>query len=191
MRDLLMAISVALLGFVDYALADSSITITALPAIASQADAAQPIVAGASLPDGPAQELYDRAFGLLRQADYPAAKRGFEDLLKRYPHDPLAANAQYWLAEIYSVQGDLNAAAAAFAAAYENYPGSIKAGESLIKLGRTYAALGRKSDACGAFARLVHDETAAPVLRNLAQTDARNAKCGGDAGRRKAGVADR
>ncbi len=138
-----------------------------LPVAGGQA-AAAPAAAGAAgaaatLPAGTAQEQYNYAFGLLRQANYPAAEQALRSFIQRYPKDPLAGNAQYWLGETYYVRGDYNNAAAVFAEGYEKYPKGGKAADNLLKLGMALGQLGRKADACRAFARLDRDFPTAPA----------------------------
>ena len=113
--------------------------------------------AGGELPSGSPQDQYNYAFGLLRRADYPAAAQALRAFVQRYPRDPLAGNAQYWLGETYYVRKDYKNAASAFAEGYQKYPRGPKAPDNLLKLGMTLGNLGQKSDACKAFARLDHD----------------------------------
>jgi tol-pal system protein YbgF len=110
-----------------------------------------------ALPAGSAQDQYNYAFGLLRQADYPAAEKALRSFLQRYPNDPLAGNAQYWLGETYYVRGDYNNAAAAFAEGYRKYPQGGKGPDSLLKLGMSLGSVGQKRDACLSLAQLDKD----------------------------------
>src|SRR5579883_3478430 len=77
--------------------------------VAAAPAAAAPTVG--ALPDGTPQEQYNYAFGLLRQANYPAAEQALRSFIQHYPNDPLAGNAQYWLGETYYVRKDYNNAA--------------------------------------------------------------------------------
>lgn len=132
-----------------------------LPAGGGQT-AAAPADAG-TLPSGTPQEQYNYAFGLLRQANYPAAEQALRSFIQRYPNDPLAGNAQYWLGETYFVRKDYNNAAAVFAEGYQKYPKGGKAADNLLKLGMSLGQLGQKADACRAFARLDRDFPSAPA----------------------------
>ncbi|HUH84305.1 MAG TPA: tol-pal system protein YbgF [Stellaceae bacterium] len=119
--------------------------------------------APADLPTGSPQDQYNYAFGLLRQANYPAAEQALRAFIQRYPNDSLAGNAQYWLGETYYVRKDYNNAAAVFAEGYQKYPKGGKAADNLLKLGMALGQLGQKTDACRALARLDHDFPTAPV----------------------------
>lgn len=112
--------------------------------------------------NGSSQDQYNYAFGLLRQANYPAAEQSLRAFVQRYPNDPLAGNAQYWLGETYYVRQDYNNAAAVFAEGYQKYPKGGKAADNLLKLGMSLGQLGQKADACRAFARLDRDFPSAP-----------------------------
>jgi len=131
----------------------------AVPTATPPAVAAAP----ADLPEGSPQEQYNYAFGLLRQANYPAAEQALRAFIQRYPNDSLAGNAQYWLGETYYVRKDYNNAAAVFAEGYQKYPKGGKAADNLLKLGMALGQLGQKTDACRALARLDHDFPTAPV----------------------------
>ena len=118
---------------------------------------AQTAGTGGVLPTGTAQEQYNYAFGLLRQADYPAAEESLRAFLQRYPNDPLAGNAEYWLGETYFIRKDYNSAAATFADAYRKYPQSGKGADNLLKLGMSLGNVGQKKDACLTFNQLGRD----------------------------------
>jgi TolA-binding protein len=49
------------------------------------------------LPAGSASDQYNFAFGLLKQADYPAAEAALS-FIRQHPNDGLAGR-QYWLGE--------------------------------------------------------------------------------------------
>jgi tol-pal system protein YbgF len=131
---------------------------SAPPPAASQQTAS---VEGA-LPSGSVQDQYNYAMGLLTQANYPAAEQAMRSFVERFPKDPLAGNAQYWLGETFYVRKDYANAASAFAQGYDKYPKSAKAADDLLKLGMSLANLNQKPDACRAYARLQRDFPAAP-----------------------------
>lgn len=116
-----------------------------------------PAKPGGPLPAGSAQDQYNYAFGLLRQADYPGAEEALRAFVQRYPNDALAGNAQYWLGETFYVRKDYNNAAAAFAEGYRKYPQSGKGADSLLKLGMSLSNVGQKKEACLTFNQLNHD----------------------------------
>ncbi len=109
------------------------------------------------LPSASASEQYNAAFGLLKQADYPAAEGALRSFVAQHPKDALAGSAQYWLGETYYARGRYAEAATAFAEGYKNYPKGSKAADDLLKLGMSLARANQKQNACVAFAQLDHD----------------------------------
>ena len=109
------------------------------------------------LPAGSASEQYNFAFGLLKQADYPAAEAALKSFVRQHPDDGLAGSAQYWLGETYYTRGNYAEAAIAFAEGYKRYPKGAKAPDNLLKLGMSLARANQKQNACTALAQLDHD----------------------------------
>jgi tol-pal system protein YbgF len=110
-----------------------------------------------TLPAGSASEQYNVAFGLLKQADYPAAEEALKTFIAQHPNDPLAGTAQYWLGDTYYQRGRYAEAASAFAEGYKNYPKGPKAPDDLLKLAMSLARANQKQNACVAFAQLDRD----------------------------------
>ena len=106
------------------------------------------------LPGGSATEQYNYAFGLMKQANYPAAEAAFKEFVEAHPKDQMAGNAQYWLGETYYARGKYMEAASAFADGYKRYPKSAKAPDALLKLGMSLARAEQKQNACVALAKL-------------------------------------
>jgi TolA-binding protein len=84
--------------------------------------AAQPASTEPPAPSGTPTQQFNHAFGLVKQADYPAAETALKAFIDQHPNDPLAANAQYWLGETYYARNKYMEAAAAFAEGYKRYP---------------------------------------------------------------------
>jgi tol-pal system protein YbgF len=118
------------------------------PQSASATPALPPSAAAAGNP----RELYETAYGYLLQQDYGAAEVAFEEFLRRYPQDRLAADAQYWLGETLYVQRRYKPAGQAFLTVVERYKQSAKVPNSLLKLAQSLDQLGQKD--CGIFAEL-------------------------------------
>ena len=124
--------------------------------LASAVPAGQPPTAG-TLSAGSATEQYNYAFGLLKQADYPAAEVALKAFIDQHPKDPMAGNAQYWLGETYFTRNRFIEAASAFAEGYKRWPKSAKAADNLLKLGMSLGRANQKDNACLAFRQLDHD----------------------------------
>jgi tol-pal system protein YbgF len=124
--------------------------------LASAAPAGRP-ASGGLLPDSSVTEQYNYAFGLLKQADYPAAETALKAFVEQHPKDAMAGNAQYWLGETYYTRNKYLEAASAFAEGYKRYPKSAKAADNLLKLGMALGRANQKQNACVALAQLDHD----------------------------------
>jgi tol-pal system protein YbgF len=109
------------------------------------------------LPPGSALDQYNFAFGLIKQADYPAAEAALRSFVQQHPNDTLAGNAQYWLGETYYQRERFSDAASAFAEGYKRYPKGTKAPDNLLKLGMSLARTNQRQNACTALAQLDHD----------------------------------
>jgi len=110
-----------------------------------------------------ASEEYEKARTLLEQGDYEAAEHAFSAFVAGHPKDEQAGAAQYWLGVTFFVRGLHEKAAAAFAKGYKTYPKSSKAGDNLLKLAKSLAALDRKADACTTLDQLSSEHPKAHV----------------------------
>lgn len=127
------------------------------PQAASAAPGLPPSAAAAGNP----RELYETAYGYLLQQDYGAAEVAFEEFLRRYPQERLAADAQYWLGETLYVQRRYKPAGQAFLAVVEKHKQSAKVPNSLLKLAQSLDQLGQKD--CGIFNELESRHPNAPA----------------------------
>ncbi|MGB0749177.1 MAG: tol-pal system protein YbgF [Magnetospiraceae bacterium] len=111
---------------------------------------------------------YEAARTLLFRQDWPGAESAFKAFITDNPEDPLVPNARYWLGETHYVRGDYNEAARVFLEAYSTAPDSAKAPDSLLKLGMSMAALGKKREACASFKKLLQDySSSAPHIQDM------------------------
>lgn len=126
------------------------------------------------------QEQYDRAFGLLRTANYDEAETAFRNFIGKNPKDKMIDNAKYWLGETHYARAQYDAAAVAFADAYQTAPKGSKAAESLLKLGLALAGLDKRDDACTTLAELKNQFPHAPAsLKKRTAQEIKKLKCGG------------
>lgn len=94
------------------------------------------------------REHYNHAFGLLNKTQYEEAGKSFESFIEAYPKDPLIGNAYYWAGETYYVRQNYVQAVDYFRRGYEALPEGPKAGDNLLKLAMSLAALDRSSESC-------------------------------------------
>jgi tol-pal system protein YbgF len=93
------------------------------------------------------RRAYDSAIAAYKAGDYQGAIATFDGIVKRFPRDALASNAQYWIGDSWFNLRDFRSAAAAQRVLIANYPESPKIPDALLNLGSSYAALGDASNA--------------------------------------------
>lgn len=115
------------------------------------------------------REAYSAAFEQMRQRQFDASIRGFQDLVRAYPNGAYTANAFYWLGELYLAQGDNEQARQSFAQVVNLYPDHQKVPDALYKLGVVYHRLGDLARAREYLTR-VRDRHPGSSAAGLAQT---------------------
>ncbi len=133
----------------------------------------------ASLPTGDnPNSLYQASYQFLMSGDYKAAETGFRQHVKRYPADPMTAEARYWLGESLYAQGRYPEAATVFIDTQRDYPDSRRGAENMFKLGMTLEKLDNRDVACATFAQIPqrYPKAAAAVLKRVAEERSR-VKC--------------
>lgn len=104
-----------------------------------------------TLPSKNAEQIYKEGLEYLKAKNYDKAEASFDSVLRRFPQDKLAGNAQFWLGEVYYSQGQYKDAAVAFGKVYKNYKDGPKGADGLLKLGMSMNELKNKDAACEAF----------------------------------------
>ena len=124
------------------------------------------------------QEQYERAFSLLRQANYPEAEQAFKSFIDKNPKDKMVDNAKYWYGETLYVRARFDESAVAFADAYQQNPQGTKAPDSLLKLAMSLGALNKTSDACVTLNELKTKYPTAPAtIKSRADDERTRLKC--------------
>lgn len=109
-----------------------------------------PIAAAPAAPpqeQNPVRRAYDNGLVAYRSGDYQSAIVAFDGIVKRYPHDALAPNAQYWIGDSWFNLRDFKSAAAAQQVLIASYPDSPKVPDAMLILGSAYAAMGDSANA--------------------------------------------
>lgn len=131
----------------------------------------------ASLPkaDDP-NALYKAAYQYVLSGDYKAAETGFREHIKRYPADPMTADARYWLGESLYAQERYPEAATVFIDTQRDYPQSNRGPENMLKLGMTLQKMDSHDVACATFEQIPtrYPKASAAVLKRVADERARN-----------------
>lgn len=101
-----------------------------------------------SAPVGDEMQQYRAAIdAVLKQKDYQKAIAEFNGYLSAFPDGRYVPNSQYWLGEIYLLQGELEQSKKWFSALAEEYPLHDKTPDAKYKLGTVYHKLGDKAKA--------------------------------------------
>jgi tol-pal system protein YbgF len=109
---------------------------------------------GAAAPDGSAAELYRVGSGLLEQGSAGTARQAFEQILKDFPRDSLAADAQLKLAETYLLEQNFDRGLRELERVVELYPASARAPQALYRAGTVSEQRGNISKAREYFTRV-------------------------------------
>jgi tol-pal system protein YbgF len=111
------------------------------------------------------QAAYDAIFPLVRNKQYAEAVRSYQDFLQAYPTGKNAANARYWLGQIFNVQNQHEEADTQFKLVVTQYPDSSKAHEALLKLGEIAKKRGQNDAAKGFFQKVMQQYPDSPSAR--------------------------
>ena len=101
-------------------------------------------------PSATPKDEFDLGVGYMERKDYALAEETMRNFAKKYPSDPLTADAQYWLGESFFQRQRYRDAAESFLAVTTKFDKSAKAPEALLRLGQSLAALKEKEAACAA-----------------------------------------
>jgi tol-pal system protein YbgF len=101
------------------------------------------------------QQIYQTAYDLIKAKKYNDAIATLQKMLQRYPTGPTAANAHYWLGELYGLLNKNEQSASEFSLVVRKFPSSSKASDAQLKLGLIYAGQFKWTDAKAAFKGVV------------------------------------
>ncbi|MHB8417039.1 MAG: tetratricopeptide repeat protein [Myxococcales bacterium] len=95
--------------------------------------------------------LYAVAFKEYKGSDWDVARELYREYLRRYPNDPQAGDAQFYVGDCLLQAGEFKEAALAFQKVSDSFPKSDHVCESRLKLGESLAALKMRDEARLAF----------------------------------------
>jgi TolA-binding protein len=104
-----------------------------------------------------ARALFDRATESWNKGEQGQAVLDFEELVKKFPWDPLAGPAQFRIGEAYFTARDFDRAAIEYRRAVDLAPKGKDTPRALLRLGLAYRAQKRESDARQAWNQLVRE----------------------------------
>jgi tol-pal system protein YbgF len=100
--------------------------------------------APAQPPAPPIDQLYQGGLRDYNSAKYDVAAGEFSDVLKYYPQDNLAGNAQFYIGEIAYRQGDYKTAIRSYDAVLEQFPGNPKVPAAQLRKGEAELATNQR-----------------------------------------------
>jgi tol-pal system protein YbgF len=106
-------------------------------------------------PSATPRDEFDLGVGYVQRKDYALAEETMRNFVKRYPSDPMIAEAQFWLGESFFQRQLYRDAAESFLAVTTKFDRSAKAPDALLRLGQSLGALKEKEAACAAFGEVM------------------------------------
>jgi tol-pal system protein YbgF len=129
-------------------------------------------------PSATPRDEFDLGVGYIERKDYALAEETMRNFTRKYPADPLVADAQFWLGESFFRRQSFREAAEAFLAVTTKYDRSAKAPDALLRLGQSLAALKEKEAACAAFGEVTRKyPRAAGNIKQAVEKEQKRTKC--------------
>jgi tol-pal system protein YbgF len=129
-------------------------------------------------PSATPRDEFDLGVGYIERKDYALAEETMRNFTRKYPGDPLVADAQFWLGESFFQRQSYREAAEAFLAVTTKHDRSAKAPDALLRLGQSLAALKEKEAACAAFGEVTRKyPRAAGNIKQAVEREQKRSKC--------------
>ena len=104
--------------------------------------------------------LYQKAYASIQAKHNAEGLTQMKNYLAQFPHGEYAANAHYWLGQLYVLKGDsvsLNHAVTEFKGLIAQYPTSDKIKDATLKLGYVYVLQNQNTQAKAQFRKVMKD----------------------------------
>ncbi|HET7885499.1 MAG TPA: tol-pal system protein YbgF [Bradyrhizobium sp.] len=129
-------------------------------------------------PSATPRDEFDLGVGYIQRKDYALAEETMRNFQRKYPSDPLTAEAQFWLGESLFQRQQYREAAEAFLGVTTKHDRSAKAPDALLRLGQSLAALKEKEAACAAFGEVTRKYPhAAGNIKQTVEREQKRSKC--------------
>ncbi len=106
-------------------------------------------------PTPAAERAYQAAFQLLKTKQYNEAIEAFETFTKKFPNDLNVANADYFLGQLYLLQGQAEPAINFFKRFITRYSQDARVPDAMLQCGLAYFAKGDKQMAMDTFEKII------------------------------------
>jgi len=129
-------------------------------------------------PSASPRDEFDLGVGYIERKDYALAEETMRSFTRKYPGDPLLADAQFWLGESLFQRQSYRAAAEAFLVVTTKYDRSAKAPDAMLRLGQSLALLKEKEAACATFGEVMRKyPNAAAAIKQTVDREQKRVKC--------------
>jgi len=129
-------------------------------------------------PSATPRDEFDLGVGYIQRKDYALAEETMRNFAKKYPSDPMMADAQFWLGESFFQRQLYRDAAESFLAVTTKFDRSAKAPDALLRLGQSLAALKEREAACAAFGEVSRKYPhAAANIKQAVDREQKRVKC--------------
>jgi tol-pal system protein YbgF len=129
-------------------------------------------------PSATPRDEFDLGVGYMQRKDYALAEETMRNFQRKYPNDPMMAEAQFWLGESLFQRQQYREAAEAFLGVTTKFDRSAKAPDALLRLGQSLAALKEKEAACAAFGEVARKyPRAAGSIKQAVDREQKRSKC--------------
>jgi len=129
-------------------------------------------------PSASPRDEFDLGVGYIQRKDYALAEETMRNFARKYPSDPLMADAQFWLGESFFQRQLYRDAAESFLTVTTKYDRAAKAPDALLRLGQSLAALKEKEAACAAFGEVTRKyPRAAGNIKATVDREQKRVKC--------------
>jgi tol-pal system protein YbgF len=144
--------------------------------------AAPPAQAGSNsslgaMPATTPKDEFELAVFSLERGQYDAAEASLATFLQRYPKDPLAGEAVYYLGESFFKRNRHRDAAEQYLKISTDHPKTAHAPDAMLRLGQSLEKLGAKEQACAFYAEVPRKYPQANAIKTSAQREYTRAKC--------------
>jgi tol-pal system protein YbgF len=102
------------------------------------------------------QQIYQTAYNCIKAKKYNEAVTALQNMLRQYPSGQFAANAHYWLGELYGLMNNSSQSVMEFTTVIKDYPDSPKVSNAQLKLGMIHATDLKWKEAKIAFKKVIN-----------------------------------
>ena len=129
-------------------------------------------------PSATPRDEFDLGVGYIQRKDYALAEETMRNFARKYPSDPMMADAQFWLGESFFQRQLYRDAAESFLTVTTKFDRSAKAPDALLRLGQSLAALKEREAACAAFGEVTRKYPRAGAnIKQAVDREQKRVKC--------------